>query len=356
MQPDGAELASVDLAALAAEDAEEKVFNPWSTKGWMKPQEAKPHVDKDNRYFKYVKINARAAAKMLEHANHGVQKGRKRSGMPIEIAGLLIGKLKKETFVVMDTVPLPVEGTEAQVVANDEAAIVHPIRAQPFVEAKGCNFIGWYHSHPFDLQRTPHWFMSGIDCQSQTLFQQAYNGAWCAIVIDPIRSMYKKTLECGSFYCYPPDHNPPSNQGPDGIIATQENIHDRWGNAFKRYYLLETDFFMSNTVKNNLRHVFDDWKQCFGPELRRNETEEVYDVARLRTLAGNMDPNGGGSKPSYRGGKTKIPEGMIKARSMNQHVTNYECRCRGYAQMIKSLIFNVNLDNNTCVDVKMGEN
>jgi len=86
--------------------------------------------------------------------------------------------------------------------------------------------------------------------------------------IDPIRSMYRKTLECGSFYCYPPNYNPPSNQSPDGIISTQESIHDRWGNAFKRYYLLETDFFMSGTVKNNLRHVFDDWKQCFAPELR----------------------------------------------------------------------------------------
>jgi len=352
--------AATNLAAIAQEDAQEQVFNPWSTKGWMTPGECANAVAKDNRYFKHVKINAKAAAKMLEHASHGVQKGRKRSGMPIEIAGLLVGKLMNETFVVMDTLPLPVEGTEAQVVANDGAAVEHPFRALDYIEPKGYSFIGWYHSHPFDLQRTPHWFMSGIDCQSQTLFQQAYNSSWVAIVIDPIRSMYRKTLECGSFYCYPPNFTPPlSNQSPDGIISTQEVIHERWGNAFKRYYLLETDFFMSSTVKNNLRHVFDDWKQCFAPELRRDETEEVYDVARLQTLSKNMDPNSGSSKSGYRG-RTTLPEGLTNARKMNSRVTKYECRCRGYAQMIKSLIFNVNLERNQgqCVlaDVKMGEN
>jgi len=42
--------------------------------------------------------------------------------------------------------------------------------------------------------------------------------------------------------------------------------------------------------------------------------EEVYDVARLQTLAKSMDPNSGGSK-SYRG-KTSLPSGLITARKL----------------------------------------
>jgi len=331
-----------DVTAIADTQNDDEGFNPWRKDGWLTPAEVKTAVTHDRKYFKTVQINSSAAAKMLEHAKHGVEKGRKRSGMPIEIAGLLVGKIQQNTFVIFDTLPLPVEGTEAQVVANDEQAISLPFKAMPYIEAQGMRFIGWYHSHPFDLQRTPHWFMSGIDCQSQTLFQSAYNGAWVAIVVDPIRSLHKKTLELGSFYCYPPEYNPPTNQGPDGMVNDQETIHDRWGNAYKRYYTLETDFFMSKTVKNNLRHVFDDWKQCFSQELRRDETQEVYDVARLRTLATKMDPSTPNSKNFNR---NKISEGIMLASGYNEKITQVECRCRGYAQMIKHLIFNINLEN-----------
>jgi len=315
-------------------------WHPWTTKGWMTVDEVKSSVSQNRKFFKKVMINAKAAAKMLEHAAHGVEKGRKRSGMPIEIAGLLIGKIRKETFVIMDSIALPVEGTEAQVVADDESALTFPFKALPFIEAQGYMFIGWYHSHPFDLQRNPHWFLSGIDCQSQTLFQQSYNGAWCALVIDPIRSMAKNTLECGSFYCYPPEYNPPANEGPDGLNNDLETIQDRWGNAYKRYYVMETDFFMSDIVKKSLRPVFDDWKNCFKPELKRDDTEEMYDIGRLRTLGGSLDPSSG--KGSY--GKSKLDAGLVDSMRLNSQVTKYECRCRGYAQMIKHLIFNVDLE------------
>jgi len=340
--------ADAEAVKAASEDTDVH-FDPWAKNGWLSPAEVKEKVRENNKYFKHVKINSSAAAKMLEHAQHGVEKGRKRSGMPIEIAGLLIGKIRKGTFVVFDTLPLPVEGTESQVVASDGAAIEHPFRAMPYVEARGMSFIGWYHSHPFDLQSNPHWFMSGIDCQSQTLFQSAYNGAWVAIVVDPIRSLHRQTLELGSFYCYPPEYNPPSKEGPDGMINDQETIHDRWGNAFKRYYLLESDFFMSNTVKSNLRHVFDDWKQCFSQELRRDENQQPYDVARLRTLASSLDP--ASSKGSGGFGRSKIDEGLNVGKSFNSRICQYECRCRGYAQMIKHLIFNINLDDGVCEEV-----
>lgn len=57
--------------------------------------------------------------KMLQHALAGVDKGRSRGTNPVEVMGLCIGKPEGDTIIVIDTVPLPVEGTETKVVADD---------------------------------------------------------------------------------------------------------------------------------------------------------------------------------------------------------------------------------------------
>ncbi|VDP90680.1 unnamed protein product [Echinostoma caproni] len=69
---------------------------------------AKPW-EKDPHYFKYIKISAVALLKMLIHA---------RSGGNIEIMGVLIGKVAHQTMIVVDSSPLPVEGTETRVNAQ----------------------------------------------------------------------------------------------------------------------------------------------------------------------------------------------------------------------------------------------
>jgi len=341
---------SENIAEVVAEvEEDDNVFNPWSKTGWINPADIKAEVEQNPKYFKHVKINASAAAKMLEHARRGVIKGRKRSGMPIEICGLLVGKIRAETFVVYDSLPLPVEGTEAQVVANDERSLTLPFKTQEFFEKKGYNFIGWYHSHPFDLARNPHWFMSGIDCQSQTMYQAFNNQAWVAIVIDPIKSMYRKTLELGSFFCYPPEYNPPENESCDGLVADLETIYDRWGHAYKRYYLLETDYFMSNHVLNTLAPIFDDWKNSFLPALERPETQGRHKVATLRTLSSTLES----SEKGFKSNRKNLDTGMIESRRYNHKISAVECRCRAYAHIIKGLIFNADLgQDGTCTQAE----
>jgi COP9 signalosome complex subunit 5 len=44
-----------------------------------------------------------------------------RSGGAHEIMGMMQGKIEAETFVVMDAYPLPVEGTETRVSAQNDA-------------------------------------------------------------------------------------------------------------------------------------------------------------------------------------------------------------------------------------------
>ncbi|CAA2933964.1 COP9 signalosome complex subunit 5a-like [Olea europaea subsp. europaea] len=66
----------------------------------------------DPHYFKRVKVSALALLKMVVHA---------RSGGNIEVVGLMQGKTDGNTIIVMDSLALPVEGTETRVNAVADA-------------------------------------------------------------------------------------------------------------------------------------------------------------------------------------------------------------------------------------------
>jgi COP9 signalosome complex subunit 5 len=55
----------------------------------------------------------------LKHALSGVEKGRKAGTNPVEVMGLMIGKPDGDSIIVLDACPLPVEGSETRVVADD---------------------------------------------------------------------------------------------------------------------------------------------------------------------------------------------------------------------------------------------
>ena len=65
----------------------------------------------DENYYKKVKISAVALIKMVMHA---------KSGGNIEVMGLMQGKVKGDTFWIMDSFALPVEASETRVNAGAE--------------------------------------------------------------------------------------------------------------------------------------------------------------------------------------------------------------------------------------------
>ncbi len=86
----------------------------------------KPWVTQPN-YFKTVKIAPSAAMKMLMHAYSGVEKGIKGGGKPVEVMGMLVGRPDTEnvhSLIVTDVFPLPVEGAETRVLADDTEVIL----------------------------------------------------------------------------------------------------------------------------------------------------------------------------------------------------------------------------------------
>jgi len=200
--------------------------------------------EKNPKHFKHVRISALAAMKMLKHALTGVEKGRKAGTAPQEIMGLMIGKAEGDTIIVLDSCPLPVEGSETRVVADD--AQVHMTELLDSLELRRKDgFIGWYHSHPFELESYSHCHLSATDVQTQTIWQNS-SPTWIALVVDPLRSVFRQEPEFGVYRVYPPNHNPPANECPDGQFNADITSRTmRWGLTFHRYYSLQISFFIS---------------------------------------------------------------------------------------------------------------
>jgi COP9 signalosome complex subunit 5 len=144
---------------------------------------------KDLRYFKKVRISAVALLKMLIHT---------RSGGDIEVMGLMQGKVMGEVFYILDTFPLPVEGTETRVNAGAQANefMVQYLDLCEHIDQPE-QVVGWYHSHP-----GYGCWLSGIDVGTQQLYQQ-HQEPFLAIVIDPTRTAAVGQVEIGAFRTFP---------------------------------------------------------------------------------------------------------------------------------------------------------
>lgn len=101
-----------------------------------------------------------------------------RSGGNIEVMGLLQGKIRGDTMIVMDVFALPVEGTETRVNAQAEG-YEYMVSYTTTIQEVGRleNVLGWYHSHP-----GYGCWLSGIDVDTQMLNQQ-YQEPFVAIVV-----------------------------------------------------------------------------------------------------------------------------------------------------------------------------
>lgn len=118
----------------------------------------------DPKYFKKVKISPSALIKMMTHGQSGVEKGVKKGGKPIEVMGLLLGRPDTEdqhSMIITDSQPLPIEGFETRVIADDEGVINYMIELGESNEIlRKEKFCGWYHTHPFDVDEYSQCFLS----------------------------------------------------------------------------------------------------------------------------------------------------------------------------------------------------
>jgi COP9 signalosome complex subunit 5 len=163
-----------------------------------------------------------------------------RSGGSIEVMGLMVGKTQGSTFIVTDAFRLPVEGTETRVNAGDEAneyTIAYTTASREAGQME--NVIGWYHSHP-----GYGCWLSGIDVATQHTSQK-YNDPWCAVVIDPDRTISAGKVEIGAFRTFPEDYVP-KNSGDDEYQSIPLAKVEDFGAHSSRYYSLDVSHFKSS--------------------------------------------------------------------------------------------------------------
>merc|ERR1719163_2075591 len=210
-------------------------------------RQAKPWTQ-DATYFKRVAVSPAASTKMLAHAQRGCEAGVKAGGKPLEVMGLLLGypdaDASKRRLVVTDALPLPVTGFETSVVADDDNVVNYMIALSDLVEkTRKERLMGWYHSHPFDVDEDhDNCFFSSTDLSTQLSWQNAEDpqgNPFLAIVLDPLRSAAKNSAALAAFRAYPPAYTPPANQCPDGeICANDARRVEVWGSCWHRSYQL----------------------------------------------------------------------------------------------------------------------
>lgn len=187
----------------------------------------------DPHYFKHVKMSALALLKMTMHAT---------KGQPLEVMGLLQGKIDGDSFVILDSFALPVEGTETRVNAGAEA-IEYMAQYVSLSENAGRKerVVGWYHSHP-----GYGCWLSGIDLNTQLTYQK-YQDPFVAVVIDPVRTVAAGKVELGAFRSYPEGYKPPVSHSMDQYQSIPMDKIEDYGVYHDQYYQLDIEYFKSST-------------------------------------------------------------------------------------------------------------
>jgi COP9 signalosome complex subunit 5 len=254
---------------------------------------------KDVHHFKKVKISALALLKMVMHA---------RSGVPIEVMGLLQGKIDGDTMIVMDSFALPVEGTETRVNAQTEG-YEYMVEYLTFTREVGRleNAIGWYHSHP-----GYGCWLSGIDVSTQMLNQQ-YSEPWLAVVVDPVRTISSGRVELGAFRTYPEGYKADESAPSEYQSIPISKIED-FGVHCKQYYPLEVSYFKS-TLDSHVLNLL--WNKYWVNTLSSNAllTNRDFTGGQINDLAEKLEQAETHLAHSGRMGGFFMPEQKKKEES-----------------------------------------
>jgi len=267
--------------------------------------------------------------------------------MPIEVIGLLVGKPEGDTLVILDATPLPVEGGEAWVAPPESVLALMTSLQDAMEEKRKERFVGWYHSHPFDVDSLSKCFMSATDVQTQTVWQMQLP-IWVAIVVDPLRSLAKQEPHFGAFRTYPPTYSPPPNQGPDGATGDKEELQIRWAALYHRYYQLEISFFMSSLghrllgimSKNNLWVRVLSSTSMLETENRDRFPERLSKASSKLEQAGRSEGAYGGRWGHHGGRKGKETSALAQGAVACGELAIEQCK--GHAgQIVKDILFNL---------------
>jgi COP9 signalosome complex subunit 5 len=127
----------------------------FDTEEMEKFKKEKPWM-KNPKHFQKIAIAPSAVIKIMMHCQSGVEKGIAKGGNPIEVMGMLLGRpdpTTPDTLVVADAFPLPIEGFETRVVADDQEVLNHMIALGDTLETTRKEVRITLHSHAYHSLR-----------------------------------------------------------------------------------------------------------------------------------------------------------------------------------------------------------
>jgi len=301
----------------------------------------------DPKYFKRVRMSPSATIKMMMHSQSGVEKGINQSGKPIEVMGLLLGRPDTDDLnciVITDAQPLPIEGFETRVIADDENVINYMIQLGDSNETtKKEKFCGWYHTHPFDVDVYSQCFLSSTDISTQLQWKRAedpHGNPWLAIVIDPLRSFAKGKPELAAFRVFPPEYSSSNpDETPDGSTIHDDKLRiEKWGVCWNRYYKLDTSYYMSSLAQSTLSLLKNKflWQNTLSssPHLDPDAQDELIDKIAILNKSFEINRKNEIGLSMFRG--------TVDNNSNNHQIANSiasdQCKCC-ISQLAKKLIF-----------------
>lgn len=205
------------------------------------------------------------------------------------------------------------------------------------------------------MDETSHCYLSNTDVTTQLAWQRSVEkdgDPWVAIVIDPLRSAAKGTLELESFRVYPPEYNAPVNECPDNRVITDDRIRvGLWGVCWNRYYKLRSSFYMSalsSAVLGSLKNNFL-WEQALtkSPWLESDNVNARVDTTnRLSSnIYGSIGATGGSVVYSHSDSRVGSESSSHTNTKKSSRVASQACAlandcCQGLCQqMVKLAVF-----------------
>lgn len=281
---------------------------------------------KDPKYFKSVAVSPSAVMKIMMHCQSGVEKGIAKGGNPIEVMGMLLGRpdpTTPTTLVVTDAFPLPIEGFETRVIADDESVVNHMIALGESLErTRREKFMGWYHSHPFDLGDHSHCFLSQTDLSTQLQWQRAedpHGNPFVAVVVDPLRSAHLQEPQLKAFRAYPPEYQSPrANECPDGSIEPSEQVRlEKFGSCWNRYYELGIEYYMSSVSRKVLEQLTQDylWIRTLHRQSEASTTSRLTAAEKQLQAALQTGPSGAAGASASAAASSRGAAGYARARA-----------------------------------------
>ncbi|ODV84990.1 hypothetical protein CANARDRAFT_180263, partial [[Candida] arabinofermentans NRRL YB-2248] len=237
----------------------------------------------DPYHFHTVHISILALIKMTIHA---------RSGGSIEIMGMMIGKIYDSgDMIIMDSYPLPVQGTESRVNPLNESYefMLNYLQDLKKLNFKNEDIIGWYHSHPgFGC------WLSGVDIKTQEL-NQNFQDPYVAVVIDPERTLQQGIVEIGAFRTFYNDNKPSktkTNSNKDKPIGISSSKLKDYGYHADDYYSLKIKIF-KNTIDDKILNLIksENWLNGLLHNNNSADIDNSNKIENLSNLIKNQKPN-----------------------------------------------------------------